>query len=739
MKRDESQNEDSVYKACITWDLPALRNSGREDVKQFRRAIQLFPDGLNEGVADSSTALTPLQRAANGLKAELTGKLNEALENYEGAAEENGLPGLLGALLIAWTPNARKEHFDQVELKLDQLVDAELNDIVARTHCKLSVWALDHGWRDRSKYHFEEALHHSGNELTPALDRVKHWYGQNLVVREHKPSAMTTFPWIDERIASATRDFIEKGLRDSIKSPYSRRWSLGMHSVEGLDIQSAEMQASWAGAIWKLPEINRLHAALILGNSKKSDDVARAIALWVKGSGRDARALVSAKEPLLTKDSVEDLLLNQLDSGRNVRDYEIWLDLLQALWAELPDQFVENFVNEYRGPSTATRPTIDTGSNELKLVGKLLVRSAAAVDKAFALDDWQAGLLARSLQPGLIEHLPRRLVERLLAAGMSETVVADNDWSETGWNALLTCWSLAGSEVKDKFRHLMIRTLPDSSISIAAAVAPDLLPSQYLIDRIELVAQRLAKDLEDSRKGTFTGWGPSPAAELANLSIKHGDISDANVQKLVAVASATTTNSLQRRSCLAALIALAQEKLLDLSQVESTFLPVTTRPFMTDDVDTDQRLEDALRLILKVQFEYDHSNVEAPLLAASRDSDTEIRILAVEAVSNLLLQGHPSPSFEATLLGALYDPDPKVQARAVPAILHGQFDDNSLLFVARKRLVEIFPLAHRELRATIARQATGFLADEPSTTSIQEMAANDRSWVVRHSIQNDDR
>lgn len=182
---------------------------------------------------------------------------------------------------------ASENDFRRAERKLTTLSGSEPRDLLARCHCKLATWAQDHGWVDISQHHFKEARLLAENDVRQALDGIAHWFGDDRTVYLNPtPSDMTTLPWISDLVDAASRSFVERHLRDSVKSPWTRSWTLGGTAVEGHDIQSAEMQASWAGALWMLPEINRQHAALILAKSNEPSDVARGIAL---GQGKRTR------------------------------------------------------------------------------------------------------------------------------------------------------------------------------------------------------------------------------------------------------------------------------------------------------------------------------------------------------------------------------------------------------------------------------------------------------------------
>lgn len=239
------------------------------------------------------------------------------------------------------------------------------------------------------------------------------------------------------------------------------------------------------------------------------------------------------------------------------------------------------------------------------------------------------------------------------------------------------------------------------------------------------------------RRGPFTGWGTHPAIDVARLALATGHASDDVIANLLRIVTANSTNPDQRRSCLSALESLAKAGLVHRDQVEDALVPVAVNSVMSDDAGTEQRLEDISRLALMVQFGYDQSTSEGPLLAASRDRDTQVRLRAVSAVCPLPMRGQSSPSFDATLLGALYDPHPWVQAEAIPALWRGRFASDTLRDVAQARVVEIWPSAHRDLRATIARETA--LADpvDPRIRALKQGAVRDRSWIVRRAATAD--
>jgi hypothetical protein len=728
--------EDAVYRACILWDVPQLRASDREDVKHFLSVISLIPSALDPRSSQQvPLRMSPLRRAAEGLKAELSDDAKQARVHYRLVARQPGIRGLLGALLLAWMNDADEADFDRVTSRISRVTGTGKSDLAARCHCKLATWAMDHGWRERAAHHYAEALRYSGKDLNQVLGEVGHWFDRDQILQFGRQAKdMTRFPWILDWVDQAARRSVEDRLKRSFQSPWTRTWTFGGGSVEGRDIQSAGLQASWAGALWMLPAIQRQQSALILEKSREPYDVMRAIALWVRGGGSSPSHLVDVYEGFLTQESVEDLLTKQLHGGRSVYIREVWLETCHALWDQMPQQVAEEMVSQYPGPARGIKRHSDK-AQELSLIALLLARAPHGWAQVSTFGDIELGLVTRSMNPGLVSALPSEALEPLLAGFLRPLPEIDPDWLGEGWVTAAQIWLLLGASEKTKWRDTLVDALPPGAIPDVALAVPSLVPDSTIMESLVSTVGIVRKVIEDAGRGHFTGWARSPEGDIARLLLALGRATPDATQALVDVATNEDTSPTERLSSLTALQSLVQEGLLTRDDVESVFRIVPVNAFMTEDSTADQRLEDIARIALRVRCDYSEE-LDGPLLAGSRDPDARVRQIALASVGWLSLnQVATSATLDAAMLGALYDPNPNVQASAVSSVWRGRFASRALLNVARARLLEVWPQAHRELRIAIAREVghdPGFV-DGP-LEAFQSLASRDRSWIVRQTV-----
>lgn len=736
--RSDSHHDDSVYRNCVTWNVPAIRRADNRDAIEFVDTLRLRAGG-NRGDNDRTpdTRVSPLRRASLGLRAELSGDPELALEHYRKISRLPGVRGLLGQLLIAWMTDATPADFERVEARLRGLGGPGVRDLTARVHCRLAGWSLDHGWSDLAHHHFELAQRSAGKELGFQLGEIGHWFGTNRYIHFRAKRGNTIrFPWILDFVDDAARMSVESQFKESFKSPWTRTWTVGAASVEGTEIQSAEMQASWAGALWLMPTIQRQHAAHILNKSSDPTDISRAIALWVRGGGSNADRLIGAYEGHLTAEAVSNLLVDQLHAGRSVTNSSTWLEACRSLWSEMPEHLVDSMVEEYPGPAEDIRSHGDAAS-ELTLFARLLSRSPSAERVVEGLADAQLGLLLRVATAELLGLLSEDSLLRGLTAALSDE---NDEWKSTGWSELAFAWTLLPPGDRDELRQLFVERTPEWLVAIVAAVAKELFPSKYLRRQLDREIASAQQDITDAAKGMFTGRSVEPATSIAWLTYRTGSRHELAETVLIRLATDRRVDAHQRQAALDSLTMLAREGLLDEEKVSAAFGPVKQVSWvrMTDDPATDQRYEDLLRAVLQVSFGYD-SSFDGILLSGSRDPNTRVRHLAVDTARWLSLQGKASPAVDAALLGALYDPHPSVQAVAVPALWRGEFTSRALREAAQRRVVELWPTAPLELRRVIAREAREpEFAEDEVVRYLAERCRSDRSVLVRRAIDGSD-
>jgi hypothetical protein len=634
--------------------------------------------------------------------------------------------------------DASPDDFAAVEQRLTDLSGRGSRDVITRSHAKLAMWSIDQGWPDQARHHFEAARKHASKELAARLDTCAHWFGL-----ERRVSLGVSYgdgvqlPWIADWMDDAARDSIEEQFKESFKSPWKRTWTFGRSAPEGRAIQSAELQASWAGAMWLMRPIQRQHAALIYAKSREPEDVARVVTHWVRGGGKEANALVNAVEGFLTTDAVGEILVTQLHEGRSATDRQSWIDVCHSLWAEMPDSLVGTIVQGYAGPPADIDP-YGIQAQELSLFGKLMTRSPAAVAKAYDFSSSQLAVLMRSISPGVIGELDETFLSRGLRAALEDQNGVGNDWTQLGWASLAKALSLLGQGERQELRPLFLSQIPDSAVSEIVVQAAHLIQQSRLSKVLRDATKRLRDDIEEAGKGRFTLWNIEPSTVIARILVAQNRSDRDAVGALVRAAKTSAVDPMRRQSALSALVGLARRRLVDRDVVapvlQDEFVPVNS--FLADVSDTDQKYEDIQRLSLSAAFEYS-DDYDGRLLSASRDSSARVRHAALELARWLSLESVSSSSIDAALLGALYDPDPGVRALAVPTLWRGKFANDVLRDVARDRVLELWSTSPVGVRLAVARVVALRRAEDDDTriSRLAGLCATDRSLLVRDAAR----
>lgn len=724
--------DDDLYRACITWDVPAIRRwADRDDATAFLRTIQLMPSAFAgaEETGFNEKRRSPLMRATLGLRAELIGDKDAATTAYRAVARQSGIRGLLGLLLLAWTSDAEPSDFAKVEARLERITGRGSRDLRARCHAKLALWAEDHGWRELAIHHYDAAVAHAGTGLRGQLQSVGHFYGRDQILRfDSANSPVIRYDWITRLVDEAARKNLAAQFKQSMRNPRTRTWTIGERLAEGHEMQSAAFQTSWAGALWLSPQIQRRHAELILLNSRDTADVTRAVALLVRGGGTDILPIVNALEGNFTASAVEELVVEQLHQGRSVMRQHAWWELCTGLWHELPASLVTTLVADYDPTMSVPNPS-DPSAEHLRLFAHLLLLSDEASDRAQGLPRLQLGRLLRTIQPGLVRRMDPSVVKAALDAAVSEEVP---DWQRAGWPTLVRAWDVLPSGPRAELRQLLATAVPSPERSSAALVAPSLYERADLVQALEASVAQIDDDIAQARRGIYSGYATHPALDVARLVLALGESQPAATAALVRLAATPYGVASQRQAALNALLTLARERLVTYDELGPVWEPRRARVdgLLGDDEGSDESYERLQEAALQLTLGYARG-MEGELLGGSRDASGRVRALALSTAQWLTLAGKSSFALDATILGALYDPDPYVQSLAVPALWRGSFVDESVRSVAQQRVHDLWPTAHIELRMAVAREVSAGSSSDPSLERLAELARIDRSVLVR--------
>ena len=722
-------DSDRLLIAAMHFDRGAMRRSGEAASRSFLRVMDLRP--LSD---EQSAALDqddhPLAIAAGGLAKEVAGDVDGARLAYAALLDLPGYASLLGAQLFAWTEAATPEDFSRVESALEEL-QLRRGDLVARTYAKLTTWALDLGWRDAAERYLTMAQTNARGDLRVALNVVAQWFGRPYEFGgPGVHNDLVLYPWIQANAERAAEKAVVDLVQERIRSPWTRTWRWG--GFVGSEVQTADLQASWAGALWLLPQIRQQHAALLLRTAPTGPALTQAIGLWVVGRGANAEELIDACEGQLGEDSAAELLLRQLRGGGRVLDERVWLSACLALWDQLPSGLAHDLSMTLAiAPSVAEVSPSDALALSSRLFGLLLLTSPAAWRKrAMQLDEAQMGVVLRLVSPAVASRFPSAAARRALRGFLASSGADSNAalWGTAGWtSAARLLQGIDDSSLTTAFQG----RLPTQAIAEVAAVSPSLIPADAVQAEMTRLAQVLEEDLTAARSGTFRGWGRDPRTTLARLMLAARKRDDVGVAALVRTAQDAAASRDQRLAALYAVRGLQEAGLITDAEARRASRHVDGRSVVFEDKAGDVRLEALARSVIKASTDPTKES-RVPLVAGSRDADSRVRSLALQAVLDLP-QRAIDTALQAVLFGALYDPEPNVQVLGVRAVGDRRLRDPSLAQAAAGRLEEMWDSAHRDVRVAIAEASKALTDRGPSATArrLQIRARKDRSWLVR--------
>ena len=392
-----------LIRAAIIFDVEALRADPHG--RAFVSVLSLEPQAL--AGREEELAEGALLVASAGLAAELQGDRAGALSLYRSLSRRRGASGLLGALFIAWLPEASEADFDAVVRKLPA---ADL-DLQAWVHCKLMTWAIDHGWRERAARHFDVAIEIAQGDLAEALRRSAGWFDRRVAVTwGHSFSdPLVLCESATNRGRTAADEYVKRAFEESIRHPWTRIIRFG-GDVAGLrSVVAADLHASWAGALWLLPDVRQQYARIALPQQSEPEEVSRAVGSWIRGGGKDIARVVDAFEDRLTSETIQDLLIGQLHEGRSAKQRPDWVALCHALWDQLPNDLCLTLVDSFEPFDLST--SHDERAEEYALFASLVMRTHQEwASRAATFDDEHLATVFRFLHPSLVKFVPSQIL-----------------------------------------------------------------------------------------------------------------------------------------------------------------------------------------------------------------------------------------------------------------------------------------------------------------------------------------
>jgi hypothetical protein len=721
MKSGDLQGD--LFELILKWDVPALRR--RPDAQALLGVMELSPFYFSERETPEFSDST-VDQMALGILLELKGESDQAKGIYRRLSEQPALEGLMGRLLVAWMAGASEQDIDDVEQFASQL--ALKPDLRARIFCKLMTWSRVHGWYDRARYYYREAVKLARGDLRLALMGQGSWFGeqQTLLLRPIR-SRLVRYPWLEDAVdRTVSRAFEERTKNISRRS--QRVWRLG--GSEGSEVTSAELQADWAGAHWLLPEFWRTHAALILERSEDlREDIARAIGLWARGGG-DITGLVDEYEGLFDENTADFLLHNQLNGGASAKDRASWIRACSALWDQLSEELARQLIREIEIEEDRFESLSQLARDSIALFTVLAVRLP---------DEWAArygqlnstlkSLVTTFMAPSVARRLPQPIQVEAASAFLTSDSRLSEYWSTAGW---ATVASIVDRTRDAQLRMIFTSKVPKVAVSLIALDYPGLLPREVVTNRISELRTELEQQLEEMQRGAYSMGGEDPSIAAMRCMVGLRNIDEDVLGLILRTANARLARAIQSTEAVRALCLGVSRGLLTEQDVAPAIEYRGGRPslrFWNEAVDV--RMENLQRDVLASYFGDDRR--QGGIIDGARDTDSNVRRSALRAVIDLAKRGRTS-LFDACILGALYDPDSYVQEVAVRAVNQRLVGEPVIAEHCQRRLLQMWPDANRSVRATIASDLEATDAGSAVYGELRRRAVSDRSAMVRLAV-----
>lgn len=716
-----------MLEAALIWDLPALGKFGPK-TSLFRSTLQLHPGAvLLPKRAPAGDEL--LGRAAELFREYATGE-TVSYHSFSTPARESALGLLFADLWLAWLDDSNADRRQAVVERISR--GGFSSNLRARSYVKLATWAWNQGNRDEAVTHFESAVKLARGELRRLLNDQARFFGLRYTIGggPFKEDDLL-YPWITEAASSGALEGLYAPIKARARGARTRTRTLGGTDFPGQrDIDSALVQAEWAGAFWLLPQLYRTKAALILGETPVKSRLAEGLALWALGGGERPADLIDAYEADFGRGTADEILVENLSEGRRLSNEETWVSICGVLWDQVSDEVAGKLISRVplRDEYSANYPS-GVNVEALSLYAVLYLRNRNRwVQRFEELSLVLRGLTLRCMSPALVRLLPDKVARNTLGSALSSESI-EPQWREMGWDSIAAAVERLGAK---KWKDRLIASIPGSAIPHIAMRYEGLLPDDLIVSRFQDALSLLERVKADMDKGTYSMYATDPVVSAVHLAMALNQPSEALVNLLIEQSIAERASTDQASMAVWGLSALLRKGLTsaDVLTRASTDRP-GSGPGLWDGP-IEKRIEDARRAVLRIRLGTDPAS---ELVALSRDPAVRVRQIAVEAALELAEQD-ASDETDLIMMGSLYDPEESVQTLASRGVVQGLVGSPEWSSVAWARVVEMWPAAHRNVRVAVMAELGDNPFSSPQAAELIELGKKDRSASVVFTARN---
>lgn len=699
------------------------------DVDGARDLVHTFHFRLRRAESPSSD-IGVLQRIANAIGSELEGEIATARRAYEAlAASPDPIERLVGLALCAWASDATTGDENRFA---SFVAGSKLpGRLKAAAFGKLMTWRWERGNFDGTQEAFDAAIRYARGNHLRALHRVEPWLHGVL-----RPSGAVTTAWIAqpnviELLAESAAEELETRLKENVRSPWTRTTTFG--GVPNRRAEAAMLQASWAGALWLIPEIRRHLATRLLLSPRHEGNAERGTILWISSGGGNAADIVRRHEPYFQAGTATKLYQLRSQLGPFMVRPAGWHEIFLAVWDEFDDATVHALIDQIPVSTidATTGTPADSAGNSLFSVLYLL--DPPAWTRRFStLTDAEKLGLAPTTSPFVLAHMPDDIPQQLLDLVFD---VLEHGTPSSGLWATLPVL-IGRSAADDNQARIRVRALLDRAPQFTAVdiaeVSPGITPADRLRAVVASLSEQVTQDLHAAARGTYNVYARDPHLTLGKAVAVGGGPKAPVVDLLIQTLQANRTAVDDKQAAVQGLTEIARRRGITRKVVDQIRETRVKQPVShwSSNPDDEVRLLEVLKVACVSAAGHHAPSDTTTLIVAARDPLTRIRITALDALAQ---HGDTADAaVQATFLSALFDPDANVQRYGVRAIKARLANQSELRDAVIDRLRRMWPDAPTTLRIEIAHAArTLGLAD------VLDLAASDRSWQVRHAATAD--
>jgi hypothetical protein len=725
--------------AALVWDRPRLL-LGSASAKAFAEAL---PGKLRKWWEPEKFADDTLGQAARAVAHERAGELAEAATGYASLAGEEALwPRLLGLMLRAWSES---EEGTEAITEAQELVDAVGAEgaLRARLLAKLATYAFDEGVGDLARELLSEAIAVAPPETL--LRRALSIEGLNSGLAYEGPLPGTEEPlrpddplvdydWIERTAAAAARQALDLAVDQ--RSRHLWTWQIGSGRTPLDEAVSAEVQATWAGALWIRRKLRKqLGAQLLAGEARGARPWAYGVVMWALGGGRHPQRIYLYAEPHLDQVSTDFIVRTLAESDTRPGYSHRFLAVAAAAWDAISDDTLRWAVANVE-PVASEHPTAQ--ASHALWAGYAARLPNEWFERFQALDRDVQLALVDMLGPGAVTELPDEAQEAVFDVGFAALQEAERPDAR----AIQLLYGLGSGSVREAVLGIAKEKAPPSAVAHLVFDEPQVPVTSAARSRArDALLEQIREEAAEAREGKVSFGGSDTRLSLARLVARDGDAEATATLLEVAV-----DGDLPAEHLLAARNALTViRQHAGLSEQVLTALHDAADPpgqFPEHGGISVELLEAARLRILA----WDLTDEEATLVVAhSRAPDAKTRQVAIsicgEAIGPARQRQHPQETGGLlwALVGGVFDPEDDIVARAVSALAPQLLDAHRAAGrVVLERLLRLYAEGSTGLRVAVAELAAKLSEQAeppPAARAVVVQAESDKSWLVRSAVK----